>query len=217
MTKVGVILSGCGVYDGSEIHESVITLVALSRQGADVAFYAPDVAQLHVIDHAAGAPAEGESRNVLVEASRIARGAVTALADASGTDCDAWILPGGFGAAKNLSSFAIEGAGCTVNPQVERVLREANEAGRPLGFMCIAPAIAARVFPGVTVTIGADPGTAAALESMGATHQVTAVTEICEDADRRIVTAPAYMCEASLGDIATGIEALVARVVALAR
>ena len=115
--KIAVILSGCGVYDGAEIHESVITLLRLDQRGAQVECFAPDVAQLHVINHLPGEEMP-ESRNVLVESARIARGAVKDIGQANAADFDALIVPGGFGAAKNLSNFAVEGAGCSINPQV---------------------------------------------------------------------------------------------------
>ncbi len=216
MTKVLVILSGCGVFDGAEIHESVITLLHLDRQGAEVTIAAPDVEQMHVVNHRNGDSMQ-ETRNVRVEAARIARGEVTDLAEVQGADFDAVILPGGFGAAKNLCTFATKGPECEVNPDVERVLREAHEAGKPLGLICIAPAIGAKLFPGVTVTIGTDRETATALEKMGATHQDRPTEEITVDRERRIVTTPAYMSAERVHQVYEGIGRLVDEVMSMIR
>ena len=159
---VAVILSGCGVYDGAEIHESVITLLRLDQRGAKVQCFAPDIAQLHVINHLTGEQMP-ETRNVLVESARIARGEIKDIREARVEDFDALIIPGGFGAAKNLSSFATQGAACTVQPEVLSLAEAFAEAGKPIGLMCISPAIAAKIYgPGVICTIGTDADTAAA-------------------------------------------------------
>ena len=161
--NIAVILSGCGVYDGTEIHESVITLLRLSQRGAHVQCFAPNIAQLHVINHLTGEEMP-ESRNVLVESARTARGEIKDIREAKVDDFDALIVPGGFGAAKNLSSFATEGAACSVQPDVLALAEAFAEAGKPIGLMCISPAIAAKIYgPGVTCTIGNDADTAAAL------------------------------------------------------
>ena len=167
MKRVAVILSGCGVYDGAEIHESVLTLLALDKAGAEVTAAAPDIDQYHVVNHQTGEVAEQESRNVQVESARIARGPVASVADIKPDDFDAVVLPGGFGAAKNLSSFAVEGAQCSVDESVAECLRRFHEADKPIGFACISPAIAAKIFgnKGVRLTIGTDAETAAALET----------------------------------------------------
>jgi enhancing lycopene biosynthesis protein 2 len=215
MTNVLVILSGCGVFDGSEIHEAVSTLLHLDRHEATVTFAAPDGPQKEVINHLNSQPME-EQRNVRIEAARIARGPVEDVAAVKGDSFDAVVLPGGFGAATNLSTFADDGPECTVDEEVARVLREAHEAGRPIGFICIAPSIAARLFPGATLTIGTDADTAAALESMGARHEKRPTEEICVDEDRRIVTTPAYMTAERIGQVYEGIGKLVDRVLAMA-
>ncbi len=207
--RVCVILSGCGVFDGSEVHEAVIALLALSRAGAVVRCAAPDRPQLHVIDHLRGAVAEGESRNVLVESARIARGQISALSEIQADDFDAVFLPGGFGAAKNLSTFAVAGADATVDADVARVLKAFRAAGKPIGAVCIAPALLVLALGEGDVTIGNDESTAAAIESMGGHHTSCPVTEVHVDQARRIVTAPAYMLDASIADVATGIEAAV--------
>ncbi|MCP1473387.1 enhancing lycopene biosynthesis protein 2 [Pseudomonas sp. EB276 TE3739] len=213
--KVAVILSGSGVYDGAEIQESVITLLRLDQRGAQVQCFAPNIAQLHVINHLTGEEMP-ESRNVLVESARIARGNVKDLRDADVEDFDALIVPGGFGAAKNLSNFAIEGAGCTVQPEVLALAEAFAEAGKPVGLICISPALAAKIYgPGVTCTIGNDADTAAAMNKMGATHEECAVTEIVEDKARKLVTTPAYMLAQTISEAASGINKLVDRVLEL--
>jgi len=213
--KIAVILSGCGVYDGAEIHESVITLLRLDQRGAQVQCFAPDIAQLHVINHLTGEEMP-ESRNVLVESARIARGNVKDLREARVEDFDALIVPGGFGSAKNLSNFAVEGAGCTVQPEVLALTEAFAEAGKPVGLICISPALAAKIYgPGVTCTIGNDPDTAAAVSKMGGTHEDCAVTDIVEDHARKLVSTPAYMLAQNISEAASGINKLVDRVLEL--
>jgi len=210
MTKpiFAVVLSGCGVYDGSEIHEAVLTLLAIDRNGGTAQCYAPDIAQRDVINHLTGQPA-AESRNVLVEAARIARGKIKPLSGFDAAGADALIFPGGFGAAKNLSSFAIDGPECTVEADVARAVKAMVAAGKPVGALCIAPAILARVLDGVEVTIGSDAATAAALEQMGAKHRDTGHSEVVVDAARKVATTPCYMLDATLGQIADGADAVV--------
>ncbi|VVP01753.1 MULTISPECIES: isoprenoid biosynthesis glyoxalase ElbB [Pseudomonas] len=213
--KVAVILSGCGVYDGAEIYESVITLLRLDQRGAQVQCFAPNIAQLHVINHLTGEEMP-ESRNVLVESARIARGEIKDIRDADAEDFDALIIPGGFGSAKNLSNFAIEGTGCTVQPDVLALTEAFAEAGKPVGLICISPALAAKIYgPGVTCTIGNDADTATALNKMGATHQECAVSDIVEDKARKLVSTPAYMLAQSISEAASGINKLVDRVLEL--
>ena len=213
--KIAVILSGCGVYDGAEIHESVITLLRLDQRGALVQCFAPNIAQLHVINHLTGEEMP-ESRNVLVESARIARGNIKDIREASVEDFDALIVPGGFGAAKNLSNFAVEGAGCTVQPEVLALAEAFAEAGKPVGLICISPALAAKIYgPGVTCTIGNDADTAAAMNKMGATHKDCAVSDIVEDKARKLVCTPAYMLAQSISEAASGINKLVDRVLEL--
>ena len=213
--KVAVILSGCGVYDGAEIHESVIALLRLDQRGAKVQCFAPNIAQHHVIDHTTGEEMP-ESRNVLVESARIARGEIKDVRELDAADFDALIIPGGFGAAKNLSDFAISGAACTVQPEVLAAARGFAEAAKPVGLICIAPALAAKIYgEGVTCTIGDDAGTAAALTEMGAQHVDCVVSEIVEDTKRKLVTTPAYMLAQSISEAASGIYKLVDRVLEL--
>ncbi|MDD0996204.1 isoprenoid biosynthesis glyoxalase ElbB [Pseudomonas sp. TNT2022 ID1044] len=213
--KVAVILSGCGVYDGAEIYESVITLLRLDQRGAQVQCFAPNIAQLHVINHLTGEEMP-ESRNVLVESARIARGEIKDIREADAEDFDALIIPGGFGSAKNLSNFAIEGIGCTVQPDVLALTEAFAEAGKPMGLICISPALAAKIYgPGVTCTIGNDADTATAMNKMGATHQECAVSDIVEDKARKLVSTPAYMLAQSISEAASGINKLVDRVLEL--
>ncbi|WP_447096204.1 isoprenoid biosynthesis glyoxalase ElbB [Pseudomonas sp. CF10PS3] len=213
--KIAVILSGCGVYDGAEIQESVITLLRLDQRGAQVQCYAPDIPQLHVVNHLTGEEMP-ESRNVLVESARIARGEVKDIKQANAEEFDALIVPGGFGAAKNLSDFAVKGAECSVNPQVLALAEAFAEAGKPVGLICISPALAAKIYgPGVTCTIGNDTDTVAALDKMGASHQECAVEDIAEDTARKLVSTPAYMLGKNISEVASGINKLVDRVLEL--
>ena len=211
--KVAVILSGCGVYDGAEIHESVITLLRLDQRGADVQCFAPNVPQLHVVDHYSGDEMD-ETRNVLVESARIARGQIKDLREARAEDFDALIIPGGFGAAKNLSTFATEGVASKALPEVIALAQAFVEARKPIGMMCIAPTMAAQIFgAGVVCTLGSDDADAAkAVGEMGAEHQACEVTEIVVDDKHRLVTTPAYMLAQSISEAASGIYKLVDRV-----
>lgn len=222
--KVAVVLSGCGVYDGTEIHEASAILVHLSRGGAETQIYAPNISQMHVVDHSKGQPAETESRNVFVESARIARGNVTDLHELSPQNCDAVIFPGGFGAAKNLSTFAVDGTNCKLNPEVERVLKDFHKASKPIGLCCIAPVLAAKVIPGVEVTVGHEEeeggkwpyaGTVQAIKSFGGKHCVKDVNEVHVDKKNKVVTTPAFMCDTKLHHIFDGIGAMVQNVLKL--
>jgi enhancing lycopene biosynthesis protein 2 len=208
--KIGVILSGCGVYDGSEIHEAVITLLAIDRAGAEAVCMAPDIDQMHVVNHLTGDVAEGERRNVLVEAARIARGNIKDLAKVSAAEIDALALPGGFGAAKNLCDFAVKGPDCEVNPEVVRILREMFAAQKPVAAICIAPVILSKVLGADKVphelTIGTDEGTAEALGKMGSSHIKCPAREFVVDESIKLVSTPAYMLAGSISEAAEGIE-----------
>ncbi|CAL8267470.1 unnamed protein product [Lota lota] len=221
--KVAVVLSGCGVFDGTEIHEASAILVHLSRGGAEVQMFAPDVSQMHVIDHQKGQPAE-ESRNVLTESARIARGSIADLAKLSVSNHDAIIFPGGFGAAKNLSTFAVDGPDCKMNEDVERVLKDFHKAGKPIGLCCISPVLAAKLLPGVEVTVGHEEeeggrwphaGTVLAIKALGAKHCVKEHHEAHVDHKNKVVTSPAFMCETKLHLIFDGIGAMVSSVLKL--
>lgn len=215
--KVGVVLSGCGFLDGSEIHESVLTMLALDELGVEVTCMAPRGAHA-VVDHATGQPTDG-GRDMWVESARIARGRIRDLASVRATELDALVLPGGYGAAKNLCDFAAKGAGASAHAEVARLLREVHALHKPIGAWCIAPALLATVFGRTarpTLTIGDDAGTAQVLTAMGARHENCAVTACVVDRQQRFVTTPAYMFEARIGDIAKGIRAACREVVRLA-
>jgi enhancing lycopene biosynthesis protein 2 len=215
MARVGVILSGCGYLDGAEIQEAVLTLLALDRAGARVSCFAPDVDQLKVVNHLTGEETN-ERRNVLVESARIARGKISDVARANAADLDALILPGGFGAALNLCDFAVNGPDCTVHPDVAALVQAMHGAGKPIGAICIAPALIAKVLgQEVRVTVGSDAGTARAIEAMGATHEACPVENFVVDRDRKVVTTPAYMLGPGPKDVAAGIEGCVAEVLAM--
>jgi len=217
--KIGVVLSGCGVYDGSEIHEAVITLLAIDRNGAEAVCMAPNIAQMHVVNHLTGEVASGETRNVLVEAARIARGKIKDLATVKATEIDALILPGGFGAAKNLCDFAVKGADCSVNPEVARLIREMVAAKKPVGAVCIAPAILSKVLGSDKLphqlTIGTDAGTAAALTGMGSQHVQCPAREFVVDKANKLVSSPAYMLAGGIAEAAEGIEKCVKALIGL--
>ena len=217
--KVGVILSGCGVYDGSEIHEAVITLLAIDRNGAQAVCMAPNIEQMHVVNHLTGEVAAGESRNVLVEAARIARGKIRDLATVKAADLDALILPGGFGAAKNLCDFAVKGGDCSVDPEVARLIREMVAAKKPVGAVCIAPAILSKVLGSDKLahqlTIGTDAGTAAALTGMGSCHVDCPAREFVVDKANKLVSTPAYMLAGGIAEAADGIEKCVKALIGL--
>ncbi|XP_070211905.1 glutamine amidotransferase-like class 1 domain-containing protein 3, mitochondrial [Littorina saxatilis] len=219
------VLSGCGVYDGSEVHEASAILVHLSRNGAEVSMFAPDIDQMHVVNHTKGEPME-PNRNVLVESARIARGKIDALSKLQASGFDAVIFPGGFGAAKNLSTFAVDGTAMKVNPDVERVLKEFHGAKKPIGLCCIAPVLAAKVLPGCEVTVGSDQEergkwpyaeTAGAIGSMDSTHIKKDVTECHTDTANKIVTTPAFMCETAFHKIFDGIGLMVKGVLSLVK
>jgi len=206
--KFAVVLSGNGVYDGSEIHEAVMTLYAIDRNDAKYQIFAPDNNQHHVINHLTGEEMN-EKRNILVESARIARGKARPLSEYNAEKFDALIFPGGFGAAKNLSSFAFEGTECTVHPEVEKAVRATHEAGKPIGALCIAPVILARILGDVVLTVGKDPGTTEALEKMGAKAVKTKARQIAADKENKIVSNPCYMLDSSLVDIAKGANKVV--------
>ena len=223
MKKIAVILSGCGVYDGAEIHESVLTLLAIEQQDAKYRCFAPDISQHHVVNHLTGQVTE-ESRNVLVEAARIARGDIESLSELYADEFDALIVPGGFGAAKNLSNFALIDTSdsssindnITINEQVLASCQQFVNAKKPIGFMCIAPVMIPLIYgEGATGTIGADRDVAAATEALGLIHQSCPVDDVVVDVERKLVTTPAYMLAMSLTEAASGINKLVDKVIAL--
>ncbi len=216
--KIGVVLSGCGFIDGAEIHESVLTLLAIHRNGAQVVCMAPNIDQMHVVNHLTGKET-GEKRNVLVEAARIARGKIQDIKNVKADDVDALVFPGGYGAAKNLCDFAVNGADCKVQPDVAKLAREMHKAGKPLGFICIAPALAGKIFQGegMTLTIGNEKETAEAIRKMGHQHQDCGVREVSIDKKNKIVSTPAYMLAQNLAEAADGIEKLVKEIISMGK
>ncbi|EMK5831489.1 isoprenoid biosynthesis glyoxalase ElbB [Citrobacter sedlakii] len=215
MKKIGVVLSGCGVYDGAEIHEAVLTLLAIARSGAQAVCFAPDKPQADVVNHVTG-ESMAETRNMLIEAARITRGEIRPLSQAVSAELDALIVPGGFGAAKNLSTFASQGRECQVDADLAALAVAMHQSGKPLGFMCIAPAMLPKIFGfPLRLTIGTDIDTAEVLEDMGAEHVPCPVDDIVVDEDHKIVTTPAYMLAQNIAEAASGIEKLVSRVLVL--
>jgi len=206
--KFAVVLAGCGVFDGAEIHESVLTMLAISNNGAEYQIFAPDIKQYHVVNHLTGKET-GETRNVLVEAARIARGNINPLSELDVKDFDAVVFPGGFGVAKNLCSFAVDGAGLTVNQQVEKVIKSAYQNQKPIGAMCISPVIIPKILGNVEITIGSDEGTIAAIEKLGGKHKKTTHGEIVIDKKNKVVTTPCYMLDATISEIQTGTNNLI--------
>ncbi len=216
MSKIGVVLSGCGFYDGAEIQEAVVTLLALDRAGAEVELMAPDIDQLHVVNHLTGNEMAVETRNVLVESARIARGNIKNIAEANADDLDALIFPGGFGVAKNLSDYAMSGPNCEVNPHIHDMVVAVRKSEKPIGVMCIAPTMMAKIMGSqgiiVNLTIGSDDKTGADVEAMGAVHVDCDVRDIVIDKKHKVVSTPAYMEAKSISEAADGIEKLVAEV-----
>ncbi len=212
--RIGVLLAGCGYLDGSEIHEATLTLYFLDKAGAEIVCMAPDKDQADVVDHNAEKP-QGEPRNVLREAARIARGGVKDVATVNAEQLDALIIPGGFGAAKNLCSFATEGPDCTVDPGVAKLVTAMHAANKPIGAECIAPALVAKLLGAdhhVQLTIGNDAGTASALESLGAKHVEQVVEDIVVDEANKVVTTPCYMLGPGPAQVGAGVEKLVTKV-----
>ncbi|MCF8370563.1 MAG: isoprenoid biosynthesis glyoxalase ElbB [Bacteroidales bacterium] len=212
--KLAVILSGCGVYDGAEIHEATLTLYSIMKQGATYEIFAPDVKQAHVVNHLTGEEM-AEERNVLVESARIARGAVKNLKEYDASEFDALILPGGFGAAKNLSNFAFAGTDMNINPDVEKAIGDTVKAKKPIGALCIAPVILAKMFPNIGITIGQDGDTAEVIESLGAVHHETTHGEVIVDEEYKVATTPCYMLDANILQIAEGADNVVREVLGM--
>lgn len=213
--KAAVVLAGCGVMDGAEIHEAVMTMYAIDKNGGSYRLFAPNVAQHHVVNHITGEEMK-ESRNVLTEAARIARGKISPMTDYRAADFDALIFPGGFGVAKNLCTYAFDGPDCHVDRVVEEAILATHRAGKPIGALCISPVLIARVLGDVTVTIGNDRGTAADIAKLGGKHENKRHGEVAVDSKNLIVTAPCYMLDATLSEIARDAEAVVKALMELA-
>ncbi len=211
---VGVILSGCGVMDGAEISESVLTLLALDQAGAKVIIMAPNVPQRQVINHLTGKVMKNEKRNVLVEAARIARGKIHDVKTVSASQLDALFMPGGYGVAKNICDFAFKGTDCSVNPDVKNLILAMHAAKKPMGFICISPVLAAKVLGKFhpKLTIGNDKKTMAAIQALGGVPEVRKVTQTCVDTQNKVVSTPAYMLGPNIASVAKGIKNLVNQV-----
>ncbi len=203
MKKFAVILAGCGVYDGAEIHEAVLTLLAIDKQGAAYQCFAPDIKQAHVVNHLKGEEIH-ETRNVLEESARISRGNILPLSDYTPDSYDGLIIPGGFGAAKNLCDWAFKGDDCTVNPDVAQAILSTFAAGKPIGAMCIAPVILAKLFTGSNLTTGQDPASGAFIEKTGNNYTHTTHGEVVIDHQKKLFTTPCYMLDASISEIEAG-------------
>lgn len=216
--KIAVLLAGCGHLDGAEVREAVLTLLAIDQQGASFQCIAPNALQYHVVNHVTGEPVPGAQRNILEESSRIARlGQCLDLAQARVQDFDALVMPGGYGVAKNHCSFALKGAEAEVRPDVADFVRGFFDAKKPVGAICIAPALVALTLHGhdhATLTLGNDAGCASAMQQLGQQHQNTPnAREIVIDEAHKLITTPAYMFDdAKLSDVFTGIERCVAEV-----
>jgi enhancing lycopene biosynthesis protein 2 len=209
--KAAIVLAGCGVKDGSEIHEAVLALLGVVKAEAEPVFFAPSKPQTRVMNHLT-LTEQKEERSMLVEAARIARGEIDDIKNLSAVDHDVLIFPGGLGAAVNLCNFAEKGSDCSVDPEVERVINEFHQAGKPIGFICIAPAIAARVLgkEGVEVTIGNDAATADKIGAMGAKHILkSSAADIHIDEKNKVVSTPAYMLAKNIAEAEAGISKLV--------
>lgn len=204
--RIAIVLSGCGVFDGSEIHEAVACMLAVSKRGGSCAFFAPDV-EFETVNHLTKKP-DGTRRNALQESARLARGEIRDLSEYRAEEADGLLFPGGFGAAKNLCTFATDGASMRVHPEVERAILETHQAGKPIGALCIAPVLLAKVL-GANVTVGNDAQVAAAIEAMGGRHQVSGHSTAVADEERRVYTAPCYMLPSTVAEIAADAQAVV--------
>ncbi|MGM0614323.1 MAG: isoprenoid biosynthesis glyoxalase ElbB [Pseudomonadota bacterium] len=214
MTKqVAVILAGCGVYDGSEIYETTLTLLRLDQLGIGYHCFAPDMDQHQVINHVTQETQQGETRNVLEESARLARGDISPLSELDAGNFDAVIVPGGFGVAQNLCDFALKGDSMQVLEALKEVLEAFREDVKPIGLICISPVMVPRLLgEGIAVTVGHDPGVAGAISAMGGLHRSCSVEEIVVDFENRVVTTPAYMLATRISEAATGVFKLVERI-----
>ncbi|MFP4471188.1 MAG: isoprenoid biosynthesis glyoxalase ElbB [Bacteroidales bacterium] len=208
MKKFAIILAGSGVYDGAEIHEATLTMLAIMQQGGTYEIFAPDIPQHHVVNHLTGEEMN-ETRNVLVESARIARGNIRNLKEFDAGSFDALIIPGGFGAAKNLCNFAIKGAQCEVNPEVAQAIKDMHAAKKPIGALCISPVIIAKVLGEVELTVGQDEGTIEKVEEMGGQHIRTTHGDVVFDSDNYVFTTPCYMLDADILQIYEGTSNIV--------
>ncbi|MEC8882280.1 MAG: isoprenoid biosynthesis glyoxalase ElbB [Pseudomonadota bacterium] len=206
--KFAVLLSGCGVYDGSEIGEVVLTLMALEDQGIEWDSFAPSRKSLKHVNHVTQKDMPGEL-NVLEEASRIVRGRIADVNDVDFSHYDGLIVPGGFGVVTNLCDFSVSDMNYTIYPEVDNFLNKAKSRGFPMGFMCIAPILIPRIFQGVSMTIGNDKEMAGKIEKLGCRHVDCVADDIVIDRDNKVVTTPANMLAKNLVELRDGIVKLV--------
>jgi len=203
---IAVILSGCGVFDGAEIHEATLSLYQLAKHGFSYTIFAPDIKQTHVINHISGEEMP-EERNVLIEASRIARGNIKPLSEFNPDDFIALFIPGGFGVAKNLSNLAFKGKDLTVNKEFANAVKSIHSQKKPIVALCISPAVIAKVLKGVSLTTGNDEGTNSIIESFGnKAVTINSPSETFVDKINQIITSPCYMLDASIAEIGDAAE-----------
>ena len=217
--RIGVCLSGCGVNDGSEIHESVLTILALDSYDVDIVYFAPNIDQSNVNNHLTGTNMN-INRNVLVESARISRGNIKDISNISSNDLDAIIFPGGFGAVLNLCNFAQNGSSATIHNEVYSLIKSMIEKKKPIGVICIAPAMLACALRdmgvGAKVTIGNDKDVSEKINQMGSTHVDCPVHDIIIDNEMKIVSTPAYMLASRISEASKGINKLVDKIMEMA-
>jgi enhancing lycopene biosynthesis protein 2 len=215
MKKFAIVLSGCGVFDGAEIHEAIMTMLAIDQAGAEYDLFAPDIDQAHVINHLNGEEIP-EKRNVLVESARIARGKIKSLSELIVSDFDAIVFPGGFGVAKNLCTYAFDGPAFKVNTEVEKIIQAFHASKKPIVALCISPVLIAKVIPWAQITIGTDEGTAAHIQEIGATHiNIDSHSGIVVDKTNKLITNPCYMLDGKISDIYAGATAAIQAMIKL--
>lgn len=224
--KYAVLLHGCGVYDGTEIHEAVCTLLAIAQAGHEYQCIAPDVAQYHVIDHTTGNEMK-ESRNVLVESARIARGDVKRVDEINVADYAGLVMPGGFGTAKNITTWAFNGPAGEIEPKTRKLILGFAEARKPIAALCMSPTTLAKAFEGtqfmahLTVGSTAEPSPydigaiSEGMESIGAVAEMKTVREIAVDEELKIITAPCYMMEANIVEVYENTRQAIAELIRL--
>ena len=211
--RFAVILAGAGKLDGNDLHEAVLLLAAVARHGATYQCFAPDVEQHEVVDHLTGNPMP-ERRSVLRESARIARGDVKPLSAFRANDFDGLLMPGGYGVAKNLCTYAFAGENCTVNAEVAAAIKEMHAQGKPIGAMCIAPIVLAKVLGHGTITLGQPSETSRDAQKMGMTLQSSGHGQVVVDKVNHLYTTPCYMLDSTIADIWDGADALITAIMA---
>lgn len=210
--KFAILLSGSGVFDGSEIHEATLSMYAISKHKCEYDIFAPDIEQSHVINHITGKEMP-ETRNVLVESARIARGDIKPLNDFASEHYDALIIPGGFGVAKNLSDYAFNGKECIVNKEVCSCIKSMHKANKAIGALCIAPVVIARIIEGAEITIGNDNNTIEDIKYFNGKHKTCKANEICIDKTNNIYTTACYMLNSNIYEIGMAAESVIKAII----